>query len=184
MEKVIGVECWADKFFFERLLSDKKVIRKEKNKNEVLKSIIERSKGNFSIGIVDEDDKEIEFYLKDAVVERKVEIGDFIEVIKLKNASHFIVQLKPKEFEKWIEVFVKDLGKTIGDFGYENIQDFMAESKSLPEKLLRTDRFLKIMNFVFQHLEDSENHILKAKRILKYLVEKKYQADINELINV
>ena len=33
--KLIGVECWADKYFFGRLLNDNNLIRKEKNKQEV-----------------------------------------------------------------------------------------------------------------------------------------------------
>ena len=54
--KLIGVECWADKYFFGRLLNDNNLIRKEKNKQEVIKGVVVRNKGNFSIGIIDIDD--------------------------------------------------------------------------------------------------------------------------------
>ena len=180
MEKIIGVECWADKLFFERLLNNKKIIRKEKNKNEVLKSITVRSKGNFSIGIVDKDNREIGFYFKENIVERIVKIDDYLEVVKLKNYAHFIIQLKPKEFERWIEVFISLLGKSLEAFGYLNIQEFMKDSKSLPEKLERNQKFQSVMNCVFENLSKFDNHILKTQKILNYLVENKYNADIEK----
>ena len=42
--KLIGVECWADKYFFGRLLNDKNLIRKEKNKQEVIKELLLEAK--------------------------------------------------------------------------------------------------------------------------------------------
>ncbi len=180
MEKIIGVECWADKLFFERLLNNKKIIRKEKNKSEVFKSVTVRSRGNFSIGIVDKDDREIGFYFRNDEIEKVVLIDEFTEVIKLKNSFHFIIQLQPKEFERWINSFVEKCGKQLGDFGYSNIQEFMKDSKSLPEKLNGNKRFQSVIAFVFENLETVDNHILRTKRILEYLVEKKYNADIEK----
>ena len=52
---IVGVECNADRYFFGRLLDNKNLIRKERNDSEVIKGVSVRSKGNFSIGIIDID---------------------------------------------------------------------------------------------------------------------------------
>ena len=44
MNRSIRVECWADSYFFGRLLANKALIRKEKNKAEVFKSMLEVTK--------------------------------------------------------------------------------------------------------------------------------------------
>lgn len=190
MQRVIGVECWADCYFFGRLLNDTKVIRKEKNKDEVLKSIIERSKGGFSIGIVDRDKGDLSsgFILNKVKVEveASLELGAYTTVNKLAGKPQFIIELKPKEFEFWVNEFLRINAKSVIDFGYASVKEFMDESKSRLELLLTQQRFLAIMDFIFAEYKGKEedNHIHKLKRVLAYLIEKNYQADINELINV
>ncbi len=184
MQKVIGVECWADYYFFGRLLNDSKIIRKEKNKNEVLKSITERAKGSFSVGVVDHDKKELTVYLKETEIEGMVTIGEYIHVSKFAGSIQFVIELKPVEFEIWINEFLKTEGKSVADFGYESLKEFIEESKSIYEVLLSKPRFIKLMDFIFEHYKNSDNHIRKIKLILEYLLKNRYQADINELINV
>ncbi len=185
MKRVIRVECWADFYFFGKLLLNKELIRKEKNKPEVFKSIKERAKEEFSIGIVDSDDDAIEPFLKGFTIEERFFVCEEVELIKIQGYHYYIIQLYPKEFEKWILRFVeKNCGKTLVEFGYKNYKDFEADSKVIPEKMERNERFLKVLGFVLNEHSNSINHIHKLKKVLEYLIEKNYAADINELKNV
>lgn len=185
MKRVIRVECWGDSYFFGKLLLNKELIRKEKNKAEVFKSIRERSKGEFSIGIVDSDNEKIEPFLKGFKVEQRFFICEEVELIKVENYNYYIIQLYPKEFEKWIVRYIEnDCDKTLGEFGYNNYSEFENDSKVIPDKLAKNQRFIEMINYVLSTCESSENHISKVKKVLNYLIENNYQADINELKNV
>lgn len=185
MNRVIRVECWADFYFFGRLLLNKELIRKEKNKAEVFKSIRERAKGEFSIGVVDSDNDAIEPFLKGFTIEQRFFICDEVEIIKIQNYHYYIIQLYPKEFEKWIVKYLEDnCGKALVEFGYGSYEDFANDSKVIPEKLSKNQRFLDTINYVMKNYENSENHINKVKKVLKYLIENNYGADINYLKNV
>lgn len=185
MEKSVRVECWGDNYFFGKLLANKSLIRKEKNKAEVFKSIKERAKGIFSVCIVDSDGDEIEPFLGTLQIEERFFVCDELEIIKIKDNPYFILQLFPKEFEKWIKEYIeKSCGKTLTDFGYNSDKEFEEDSKVIPERLINNKRFIALIDFVLQNCDKTENHINKTKRVLKYLIENKYQADINELKNV
>lgn len=184
MKRVIRVECWADSYFFGKLLLNKDLIRKEKNKAEVFKSIRERSKGEFSIGIVDSDNDAIEPFIKGFKIEQRFFICEEVELIKLESYHYYIIQLHPKEFEKWIIKFIEiDCGKSLTEFGYNNYKEFEDDSKVIPEKLYKNDRFINLIDYVLKNHIISDNHISKIKIVLKYLVENTYMSDINELIN-
>jgi hypothetical protein len=184
MKRVIAVECWADEYFFGRLLMDKALIRKEKNKAEVFKSIKERSKGNFSIGIVDKDNEEAAAFLKGFEIQKKVNIGAEIEVVKIADKPWFVLQLAPVEFERWIEKFLDLPGcKKLAEFGYENIRNFCNDSKVIAEKLIQNEKIMNVLNYVLSEYDKTDNHIKKAKKILDYLVAQNYRADINEIAN-
>ena len=185
MKNSIRVECWGDNYFFGRLLADKSLIRKEKNKAEVFKSIKERSKDVFSVCIVDNDGDRIEPFLGTLQIEQRFFICEEIEIIKIKDNPYFILQLFPKEFEKWIEKFITNHSeKTLVDFGYDSYEEFEDDSKVIPERLNNNKRFIGLIDFVLKNCEETENHIGKTKRVLKYLIENLYKADINELKNV
>lgn len=194
MNRSIRVECWGDNYFFGRLLENKNLIRKEKNKAEVFKSIKhkERARGIFAICIVDNDGDKIEPFLKlsnsdeeQLEIEERFFLCEELEIIKVKDKPYFILQLFPKEFEKWIKQFiVNHCGKTLVDFGYNSDKEFLEDSKVIPEKLNNNKRFLMLIDFVLKNCGETENHISKTKRVLKYLVEHTYEADINELKNV
>jgi hypothetical protein len=185
MNSSIRVECWADKYFFGRLLEDKSLIRKEKNKAEVFKSIKERAKGTFSICIVDNDGDKIEPFLGSLKVEERFFVCEELEIIKIKDYPYFVLQLFPKEFEKWIEKYINDeCGLDLDNFGYENYKEFEEDSKVIVERLKSNKRYIALVDFVLANCDNSENHISKTKKILKYLVDKTYKADINELKNV
>jgi hypothetical protein len=184
MNKSIRVECWADNYFFGRLLTNKSLIRKEKNKSEVFKSIKERAKGIFSIGIVDSDNDNIEPFLGDLEIEERFFVCDELELIKIRGFSYFILQLHPKEFEKWLLKYIENAGQKLSDFGYSSYKEFENDSKVIPERMERNERFLNLINFVLDRCDETDNHINKMKKILQYLIEHTYSVDINDLKNV
>ncbi len=185
MKSSIRVECWGDNYFFGRLLENKSLIRKEKNKSEVFKSIKERAKGTFSICIVDNDGDDIEPFLGELEIEERFFLCNEIEIIKIKDKPYFILQLFPKEFEKWIEKYINKVCESdLKAFGYKDYKEFENDSKVIPERLNNNKRFIDLINFVLGDCDNTDNHISKTKKVLKYLIENTYQADINELKNV
>ena len=175
--KLIGVECWADKYFFGRLLNDNNVIRKEKNKQEVIKGVIVRSKGNFSVGIVDIDDNNDKLFGFDIIFESK-----YSKILKHNIKYQFLILIGPKEFENWIEEYLKIKKCKVEDFGFINFIDFKKKSKTLKPDL--DEKFKNLMNFVFENCYKNENHILKLKVHLEYIIEKKYQFDVIEFLKI
>lgn len=185
MNRIIRVECWADFYFFGRLLENKELIRKEKNKPEVFKSIKDRSRGEFSIGIVDSDNESIDGYIKGFEVEYRLAFCAEVELYKLRDFHYYIILLSPKEFESWIVRFIEnDCQRKLSEFGYDDFKAFTIDSKVIYEKLVQNEKFKNILDFVLQNLGNSDNHIRKLKLILQYLIEKKYMVDINEIRNV
>lgn len=174
---IVGVECNADRYFFGRLLNDKKLIRKERNDIEVINGVAIRSKGNFSIGIIDVDkNKKIpssfdEIYKDDNSL-----------IIKHNSNCQFIVLIGPRQFEHWINAFLRIKESNVENFGFENFNDFMEHSKSLKPEY--DERFKSLMNFVFENLNEDGNHILKLKKQLEYIIDKKYQFNINEFLEI
>ena len=58
----------------------------------------------------------------------------------------------------------------------------MKQSKSLkPEN---DERFKNVVNFVIENFQKIDNHIFKLKIHLEYILEKKYQFNIEEFQNI
>jgi hypothetical protein len=185
IKKIVAVECYADKLFFERLLRNEQIIIKEKNKPEVLKGIKERSKGIFRIGIVDDDNERIERFIGNEKINRFKWEGYGLEIIQLESKCHYIIQLSPNEFEDFIVRYLREFcNKDIEDFGYKTLKDFKSESKSIYQKLIIMPRINNLYRYIFETYKYHENSISKLKRILDYLIDKKYNVDFNELKNV
>ena len=166
-------------------MQNDQLIRKEKNKSQVFKSIKERSNGIFSVGIVDSDNDDVEPFLKGLQVENRFFICDELELIKIGGQPHFIILIHPKEFEKWIVKFLENnCNKSLQDFGYDSYEDFEDDSKVIPEKITTNERFKTVIRYVVTEQVNSENHISKLKMVLDFLLANPYQADINELKNV
>ena len=175
--KLIGVECWADKYFFGKLLNDKSLIRKESGDDAVIDGVYKRSKGNFSIGIVDIDKNK-----KIPASFLKIYENENSQIYKHNENCQFLILIGPRQFEHWINEFLKKENKEVIEFGFIDFVEFMKRSKSLnPEN---DERFKDLINFVIENFEDSENHILKLKLQLEYILEKKYQFNIDEFQNI
>ncbi|CAN1563891.1 hypothetical protein MCEGE10_02794 [Flavobacteriaceae bacterium] len=175
--KLIGVECWADKYFFGRFLNDKNIIRKESGDDAVIDGVYKRSKGNFNVGIVDVDKgKKIP---KDFI---KIYGNENTQIFKHNENCQFLILIGPRQFEHWINEYLKIKNSTVEDFGFISFVEFMKQSKSLkPEN---DERFKNVINFVIENFQENENHILKLKIHLEYILEKKYQFNIEEFQNI
>jgi len=175
--KLVGVECWADMYFFGRLINDKSLIRKESGDDAVINGVVIRSRGQFSIGIIDVDkDKKIP---KDFAT---IYEDANSQIYKHNENCQFLILIGPRQFEHWINEYLKFKNRSVESFGFSNFVEFMQKSKSLkPEN---DERFKNVMNFVFENFNENENHILKLKVQLEYILEKKYQFKIEEFQNL
>jgi hypothetical protein len=170
---IIGVECNADRYFFGRLLNNKNLIRKERNDKEVIEGVTIRSKGNFSVGIIDID--------KNKKIPQNFELineNNHTKIFKNKEICQFLIAIGPRQFEHWIHEFLKNKNIDIESFDFENFDKFMQTSKSLKPE---TDiRFKNIIDIVIEKHNTDDNHILKLKKQLEYIIEKKYSFLIEE----
>ena len=174
---IVGVECNADRYFFGRLLDDKNIIRKERNDFEVIKGVSIRSKGNFSVGIIDVDkNKKIP---NDFIILCE---NDNTKIYKRSSNYQFLILIGPRQFEYWINDFLKFKNIQVETFEFSRFDEFMQTSKSLsPEK---HERFKNLIDFVIENFNKDENHILKLKMQLDYIIEKKYQFSIDEFLEI
>ena len=174
---IVGVECNADRYFFGRLLDDKNIIRKERNDFEVIKGVSIRSKGNFSVGIIDVDkNKKIP---NDFVILNE---NNNTKIYKHSNNYQFIILIGPRQFEHWINDFLKLKQIQVETFGFTRFDEFMETSKSLnPEK---EQRFKNLIDFVVQNFNEDENHISRLKNQLEYMLKKKYEFNLKEFLEI
>ncbi len=181
MEKIVCVECWADRYFFGQLLNDFQIVRKEKNKNEVIKAITERVGDKFLIGIVDEDKNDTLKIpkLKDF---KFLKTTDNHTIYKHKSNFQFIFVLAPVAFESWFFEFIKSQNKTLQDFDYQDFESFKKEAKS--QSIHKVEKYKNIVSFVIKSHKKSDNHIHTIKKQLEYLLEKKYRFSEIEFLKI
>lgn len=175
--RFVGVECFADQYFFGRLIQNKDFIRKEKNDTEVIRGITERGKDNFLIGIIDIDKNK-------KIPAEYVEVftSDNTTIYKHQVNCQFLMLVGPRQFEHWIKKFLTDCDKSAEDFGYDDFNEFMEDSKSVsPQK---SGRFKSLMDFVFENYKTNDNHIHLMKKHLDYLIEKQYDFDKDEFLKI
>ena len=171
---IIGVECNADRYFFGRLLNNKNLIRKERNDLAVINGVVnEKRKDNFCVGIIDID--------KDKKIPQNFELiyeNNYTKIYKHKGNCQFLITIGPRQFEHWINEFLKTKNIRIESFDFENFDKFMQTSKSLKPE---TDiRFKNIIDVVIEKHNTDDNHILKLKKHLEYIIESKYNFSLEE----
>ncbi len=186
MRKVIAVECWADYYFFSRLLRNEHLVRKEKNKAEVIKSLKERRKDGFGVGIVDSDNDDIRrfFGKEDNLIH--FEICKGVDYYLIEGSVQHIIELSPKEFELWLLNYLKEYHKLGFEyFGYDNLRDFYRESKQRLEFLRDSERFKRLINFILGNFDETGNNCVKIiKDLLEKLVSDNYEFEIKKFLNV
>lgn len=124
--KLIGVECWADMYFFGRLVNNKSLIRKESGDDAVIDGVNIRSKDNFSIGIVDIDKNK-----KIPPTFNRIYLDDNTQIFKHSGKCQFLILIGPRQFEHWVHEFLKYKNSSVEEFGFINFVEFMQKSKSL-----------------------------------------------------
>lgn len=180
MERVVAVECFADKYFFGKLLQNEKRIRKEKNKNEVIKAF-DRVKGEFLIGIVDEDRKDILLNPNLKSFE-KIKEGKNFKIYKDKTKYQFIFALCPKAFEDWIYQFLESQNIDLTQFAYSNFEAFKKETKS--EQIDKEIKYKNLVKHILETYPNFDNHIKDFKNHLDYLLRENYQFNIDIFKNL
>lgn len=175
MERVVAVECFADKYFFGKLLQNEKRIRKEKNKNEVIKAF-ERVKGEFLIGIVDEDRKDLLLNPNLKSFE-KIKEGKNFKIYKDKTKYQFIFALCPKAFEDWICQFLESQKIDLNKFGYADFEAFKKETKS--EQIDKEIKYKNLVKHILDTYPNFDNHIKDFKNHIDYLLKETYQFNID-----
>lgn len=175
MERIVAVECFADRYFFGKLLQNEKRIRKEKNKNEVIKAF-ERVKGEFLIGIVDEDRKNILLhpFLKNFEF---IKEGNNFKIYKDKTKYQFIFALCPKAFEYWIFQFLEIQDKNLEEFQYIDFETFKKETKN--EQIDKDVKFKNLVSHIIKTYPDFDNHIKDFKKNIDYLISETYNFELN-----
>jgi hypothetical protein len=188
MKRFIFVECYADKYFFGKLIQDETLINKVAGKDELINTIINNRKNIFTIAIIDKDKTELKDKFGKSREHKniKIEYGyiyeNEIEVFKIEERPLFIIQISPIEFEKWINEFVKNNGKKIEDFEFASLEDFEENHcKKHLDKLKEDEKFKKVMKFVLDNYVVTDNSINRLKQTLTYLIEKNYKTDIKKL---
>ncbi|HAO05497.1 MULTISPECIES: hypothetical protein [Chryseobacterium] len=180
MERVVAVECFADKYFFGKLLQNEKRIRKEKNKNEVIKAF-ERVKGEFLIGIVDEDRKDLLLNPNLKSFE-KIKEGNSFKIYKDKTKYQFIFALCPKAFEDWLCQFLKLQSKDLIEFDYIDFESFKKETKS--EQIDKESKYKNLVKHIIQTYPDFDNHIKEFKIHIDYLLTETYNFNLERFKNL
>lgn len=180
MERVVAVECFADKYFFGKLLQNEKRIRKEKNKNEVIKAF-DKVKGTFLIGIVDEDRKDL---LENPNLKsfEKIKEGRSFKIYKDKTKYHFIFALCPKAFEDWICQFLKTQNKDLNEFDYIDFESFKKETKS--EQIDKDSKYKNLVKHIIQTYPGFDNHIREFKIHIDYLLTETYDFNLEIFKNI
>lgn len=176
MERVVAVECFADRYFFGRLLQNDKCIRKLANKNKVLDAFNDsRLSNQFFIGIVDEDRKDL---LENPKLKSFIRIkeGNNFKIYKDKTKYHFIFALCPKAFEDWIFQFLIKQGKNLMQFDYSDFESFKKETKS--EQIDKDLKFKKLVNYIVENYTEGSNHVKDFKNHIDYLLSVNYEFDL------
>lgn len=174
-------ECYFDTVLFKKILQTNKRLKHTKGCNNVVNRfrIINGKKGDlydsFGVGMVDKDKRDLD-YLNEC--DEIISLPNLI-LWKHKQRQHFIIQLNPP-LEKWVIEVLKSDKRNVEEFGYVN--DWKKLKKALKDDIddENNDRLNLFVNAI---LSSSNPVIENLKKILLYLKDKTYQADINELKN-
>lgn len=93
-----------------------------------------------------------------------------------------MILVGPRQFEHWINEYLKGKEVSVENFGFTIFNDFMETSKSIKPEA--NEKFKNVIDYIFSTYKDEENHILKLKRQLEYILEKKYQFNIEEFLEI
>ncbi|RTL60085.1 MAG: hypothetical protein EKK37_04375 [Sphingobacteriales bacterium] len=175
MDLAIIPECYVDTNLVETLVPPQKQYNHQKGCGTVTKVMKERFENSFAVGVIDKDKKEVD-YLKEF---NEVGKSEGLILHKHKTRSHYIIQIAPA-IELFIFKCLADAGLSAAEFGLPtNLELFRKESKTINSK--NDDRFKKL----FKALRNAGSiEIQRLSTLIKYLKERNYRADENEIKNL
>ncbi len=184
LAKSVIPECNIDSCLFNVLLQfGKDGVNHTKGNATVVKKVREKFDNLFCIAVIDKDRRDIEFITNEC---DRIEVGDFDDYFKLfkrNGKHHYFIQMVPV-IEKWIMKVADELEVKVSDFGInaKSLEELNYITKTTDSK--NDDRFKRLFKeFVRKSEEKNYKPVLKLRNIAKYLLEKQYGTDINELKN-
>ncbi len=175
-------ECYFDTVLFKKIFQTNRRLKHTKGCFNVVNRfrIINGKKGDlydsFGVGMVDKDKRELD-YLNEC---EKIANHQNLILWKHKDRQHFIIQLNPP-LEKWVIEVLKSDNRNVEEFGYVN--DWKKLKRALKDDI--DEESNERLNLFVDAILSSSNPVIEnLKKILLYLRDKNYQADINELRNV
>jgi hypothetical protein len=164
-------ECYVDSCLIEVLLfAGRDHINHQKGNGNVANEMKGKFNGDFCIGIIDEDREPLD-YLNEfqPVIESK-----YLKLWKHTEKNHYIIQIRPV-IEKWIISLCEEYQIPLKELPEKWI-DLAKISKSVTSK--HDERFISL----FKEMRKREVWpVMQLQQWIKYLMENKYNADINQL---
>ncbi|WP_207632504.1 hypothetical protein [Foetidibacter luteolus] len=173
MDLAIIPECYVDTNLAETLVPPiSKGYNHQKGCGTVTKVMKENFRDRFAVGIIDKDKRDVD-YLKEFDV---IIASSSLLLHKHPNRHHYIIQISPA-IETMILKNAGEMDVTVGDFDLPtNMDDFKKESKR--ENSKKDDRFKRL----FKALKKvGAPDFVKLESWIRYLKEKQYDADMDEL---
>lgn len=184
LAKSVIPECYVDSCLFNVLLNfEKEGVNHTKGNATVIKKVQKKFDDLFCIAIIDKDRRDIDFLIKEC---DRIALGVtdvYFKFFKRKNKSHYFIQIVPA-VEEWIMKVAVDLKIDLSqtDLKVSTLEELKKLSKQIESK---NDEGFKSLFWTFVKKSEESNYapVLKLRNTILYLLEKTYQADINELIN-
>lgn len=174
---LVGVECNADRYFIGRLLENKNLIRKERNDLEVINGVANKSKGNFSIGIID-----IDKHKKLPTEFEQIFENENSKIYKHRTNFQFLILVGPRQLEHFLNEYLRTVNREITEFGFTDFNHFMETSKSTKPEM--NANFKSVIDFIINNFANNNNHINTLKKQINFIIEAKYNFTIEEFSNL
>lgn len=168
-------ECYIDSCLVEVLLqANRNHVNHQKGNGTVAREMKKSFDGNFCVGIIDEDRKQLKYLDEFELIKSSCDL----KLWKHRNKNHYMIQVCPV-IEEWIIKTCREVSIKLVKYGIpESLLELKKETKSVTSKTDR--RFIQL----FKALTQSESKgVVQLKEWLKYLKENKYNADVNQLKN-
>jgi hypothetical protein len=168
-------ECFVDTNLIETISPAQKGYNHQKGCGNVARTMQNKFKDSFAVGIIDRDKKEIK-YLNEFKL--KVNRGDLF-LFQHPERHHYIIQISPA-VEKFILESANQTNINLEDFGLPHkIDDLKKITKKQTSK--KSSQFSKL----FAELKNKNaTQIVTLSKWISYLKENTYHSNINEIINI
>lgn len=168
--RYIMPECYVDTCLIETLLPLSEGYNHQKCCTQVAKTMKDKFKDDFALGIIDKDKKEVS-YLQEFNLEIET---DSLLLLKHRDKYHYIIQVIPAA-EKFIINAAASVGVNLSDFELSTDLD---ELRSYTKR--RTSKDDPKLKEAFKGIRDAASCQL-LKKWVKYLNKNKFSSSIEEL---